>query len=79
MFSIIIYFENNLHFINKEDILDKKEVNKRFDNNSDSGYLYNAILKNAIIGCYQDKNCKCVYCYNLENSGNSLTIKNETK
>ena len=55
MFSIIIYFENNLHFINKEDILDKKEVNKRFDNNSDSGYLYNAILKNDVIGCYQDK------------------------
>ena len=79
-------FINNLtigkhsnYLINKRYILKRDQISNFTDDNSNSGYLYNAILKRVVIGCYQDINCKSVYCYNLEYTGNSLTTKNETK
>ena len=79
-------FINNLtigkhsnYLINKIYILKRDQISNFTDDNSNSGYLYNAVLKRVVIGCYQDINCKSVYCYNLEYTGTSLTTKNETK
>ena len=78
-----IHWVNDYIYINSVNIksigLEYKELSRFRDNNDDHGYLYNAILANAVIGCYQNKYCQKVYCYNLEYSGDSLSTKNETR
>ena len=77
-----LHLLNDYLYINSINIasnkLEYKALSNFQDNNDDRGYLYNAILKNAIIGCYQSPNCKSVFCYNLKYTGDSLSTKNET-